>query len=205
MNKFGLAALGIAASASAQTHTGTFAIQHTSGFYSPGETATFAVFAQWDSPAFIDGLSATAGFGFDIVTAYGLDNVASMSNLQYADWAAGFGVGPDYTDTSILNISGGQLANLFGILNPGINMNNPIELFTFDVTWSSGPLGVTEIATSNPNINGGLSFYPDSQDGASIIAPNDPDTELVMGSIIFFPAPGTAAPLLMMAMIRRRR
>ncbi len=205
MNKIGLFALVIAASASAQVHTGAFSIQHTSGVYMSDETATFTVFANWDSPAFIDGFSAFAGFGIDIVTSFGADNIDSMSNLQYADWAAGFGADPDYTSSSILNISGGQLANLFGILNPNINMSNPIELFTFDVTWSSGPLGITEIVTGNPNVNGGLSFYPDSQDGASIIAPNDPDTALVMGSIIFFPAPGTAAPLLMMAMIRRKR
>ncbi len=205
MNKLGMLALVVATSASAQPHTGAFTIQLTSGFYSPGETASFAVYAEWDSPEFINGFSATAGFGIDIITAHGMDNVASMSNLQYADWAVGFGSTPDYIGADILNISGGQLANLFGILNPGIDMSNPIELFTFDVTWSSGPLGVTEITTGNPNINGGLSFYPDSQDGASIIAPNDPDTELVMGSIIFFPAPATAAPLLMMAMIRRRR
>jgi hypothetical protein len=207
MNRLGLLALVVAASASAQDiHNGTISIVGPNEYIDHYNTYTLEVWGQWDSPEFIEGVSAMAGFGFDIVQTVGQEQIVSVGNLQYAPWAAAFGNVPAIVGNDMLGISSGQLANLFGFLNPDIDLSNPILLFTFEITTGEEHVWNIEFTPTNPNANGGLSFYPDNEDGASIIAPNDADTSLTMNSWAYFiPSPGSVVPLLLLAAVRRRR
>ncbi len=207
MNKLGLLALVVAASASAQDiHNGTITIVGPNEYIDHYSTYTLEVWGQWDSPDFIEGVSAMAGFGFDIEQTIGQEQIVSVGNLQYAPWAAAFGTDPTIVGNDMLGISGGQLANLFGILNPDIDLGNPILLFTFEITTGEEHVWNIEFTPTNPNVNAGLSFYPDSENGASIIAPNDADTSLTMNSWAYYiPSPASTVPLFLMLAARRRR
>lgn len=168
----------------------------------PGETYTVEFWGSVEGAPWVDGTSAMAGFGVD---AIGSGNVASVSDATVAGWAAGFGVAGVVIADDVTGISGGQLANLFGILNPGIDLSNPIMLFSIEVTAGAG--GVITYVAGNPNINGGLSFYPDSEDGASVRAPNDPGTTLsfVSATTTVIPAPASLALLGLGGLVARRR
>jgi hypothetical protein len=143
----------------------------------PGETYTVEFWGAVEGPEFIDGFSAMAAFGISALATDGGNLVAVNHGSVISDWAAVFGtdgtvVGPDLFDTS-----GGQIAALFeGFI---VDYSHPIMLFSFDVTVGDAA-GFVTYTPDGPNVNGGLSFYPDSQDGASIIAPNDPGTTLVL-------------------------
>lgn len=167
-------------------------------------TIRLEVWGQFESPAFIPGTSAMAGFGIDIENTLGGGEV-SVSNVQIGGWAAAFGQTGQIDGSDITGVSGGQLANLFGILNPGIDTSNPIRLFTFDVEIDT-PSAI-HFQPVNPNINGGLSFYPDSTDGASIVAPNDPDSSLTLNGWSWVaPTPsGLGVFVLAGGLVRRRR
>jgi MYXO-CTERM domain-containing protein len=175
----------------------------------PDSTYTLEVWGRWESPSFVDGVSAFAGFGIDMHVTEGREDISSVGGVQIAGWAAGFGNNGIIEVVDILGASGGQLANLFGILNPTIEMGNPLLLYSFEFTTETGPLTVLEFSPANPNPNGGLSFYPVSTDGASVIAPNDAGTELVLVPWRYeVPGPGGAAVVLAAAGVigtRRRR
>jgi len=139
----------------------------------PGETFSVEFWASVEGEPWEDGVSAFAGFGID---AIGSGDVVSVTAAVLEDWAAGFGTQGSINGINVEGVSGGQIANVFDCLNPNINMNNPIRLFSIEVMAGLG--GSIAYTPANPNINGGLSFYPNSQDGASIVAPNDPGTTL---------------------------
>lgn len=171
-------------------------------------TYTVEAWGRWDSPLFVQDISAMAGFGIDAINTFGGDQIASVGNVQIAQWALGFGVPGDIIDLSVRGISGGQLANLFGFLNPFIDMRNPIMLFSFEFTTADVPITHIGFAPANPNPNGGLSFYPLSMDGASTIAPNHPDSSLTLtGWEYVVPSPAGMGVLAMGlgAWLRRRR
>ena len=208
MNKIGLFALVLAGTACAQTdHNGFIWIEGPDEVLESNSTYTLEVWGRFESPAFIAGESALAGFWFDIITTVGRDQIDYIWNIQVNGGYGGFGtgetiqiIGPD-----IFNASGGQLANLFGILNPNIITSNPVQLFTFDIVTASVPITDLEFTPMNPGINGGLSFYPDIEDGATINAPNDPNTSLTTKPWAYqIPSPISVAPLLLLAMARRR-
>ncbi len=168
----------------------------------PGDTYTVEFWAEFSDARFINGVSATAGFGLD---ALGTGDVASVSNANINPsllFGSNAGV---VNGNNVQGVIGGQLANLFGFLNPNINMSNPIMLFSVDVTAGAG--GLITYTAGNPNVNGGLSFYPNSTDGASIIAPNTPGTTLnfIGASTFVVPAPASLALLGLGAMAARRR
>ena len=172
----------------------------------PGDTYTVEFWAEFSDARFINGTgvgtSAIAGFGLD---ALGTGNIAGVSTASInASLLFGSNTGVA-GGGNVTGIIGGQLANLFGFLNPNINQNNPIRLFSIDVTAGAG--GFITYTAGNPNVNGGLSFYPDSQDGASIVAPNDPSTSLnfIGASTFVVPAPASLALLGLGAMAARRR
>lgn len=198
-NVFAIAAVAaLAGAATAQDFTIT-AMAPAS--VNPGETYTVDFWGAVDG-GFVDGTSAIAGFGVD---AMGSGSVAGVTAANIAGWAAGFGVAGTVNGANVEGISGGQLANLFGILNPGIDLSNPILLFSIDVT--AGASGSVTYVAGNPNVNGGLSFYPDNEDGASIVAPNDSGTTLTMVSATtsIVPAPASIALLGLGGLVARRR
>lgn len=171
-------------------------------------TYTLEVWGRFDSPWFVEGTSAIAGFGIGMGATTGFEQLASISNVQIAPWAGGFGWPGIILGLAIVDggVSGGQLANLFGFLNPNINMSNPILLYTVDFTTGDVPITHIGFAPQDPNVNGGLSFYPISTDGASIIAPNHPDSSLTLtGWEYFVPSPGAGVLALAGPMVFRRR
>jgi hypothetical protein len=207
MYKSGLISLVFATSALAQTSVGTVTLttDFVAASASGENTFTVVAWGEWDSLLFVEGVSAMAGFGFDVRNTEGRGFVR-VGNFQYAPWSKEFAIGPDVGAYDIGNISAGQVANLFGTLNPSIDLSNPIELFSFDVTITGEQPNVIEFMPTNPNPNGGMSFYPDSQNGPSIIAPNDPDTALeFVGLRIVIPTPATVLPFVLLGAIGRRR
>ncbi len=168
-----------------------------------GETYTIEAWASVTGDPWVDGFSAFAGFGID---AIGSGDVAGVTTATFPLWAAGFGVEGFVSGINVKMISGGQLANLFGVLNPNLSLSNPILLFTIDVT-AANTLGSITYVPDNPNVNGGLSFYPDSEEGASIIAPNDPGTTLTLTGVTttIIPAPATLAFVGLAGLAGRRR
>ncbi len=193
--------------ASAQEiHNGFVWIEGPDEVLQPNSTYTLEVWGRWDSPAFIQDESAMAGFRFNIFNTVGRDQVDYMSNVQVSGWAAGFGASAgEILIVDVLGVRGGQLANLFGILNPDINLNNPIPLFTFDITTANVPVTDIEFTPSVSDPDGGLLFYPDILDGATISAPDDPDTTLTITPWAYqIPNPMSTTPLFLLAMARRR-
>jgi hypothetical protein len=167
-----------------------------------GETYTVEAWASVTGDQWVDGTSAFAGFGFDLV---GSGNVATVTAATISDWAAGFGVEGTVDGINIVRISGGQLPNS-GDLNPYMDASNPILLFTVDVTAADVHGSITYIP-ENPNPNGGLSFYPDTDEFYSIVAPNDPGTTLTLTGVTtrVVPAPATLALVGLAGLARRRR
>lgn len=175
----------------------------------PSATYTVEVWGRVTGEAWIDGVSAIASFGIDIFATRGRNLVNSVRTAQGGGGGivlttSGVPAGPD-----LLGVSGGQLANLFGFLNPNIDLSNPIRLFTFEVTVTGDWLDVVEYTPMNPAANGGLGFYPDSTVGTTIIAPNDAGTTLTLTgarSTIISPSPGTGVVLgTALLFVRRRR
>jgi hypothetical protein len=179
--------VGCAGSACAQATHDAFVWIEGPGAVTPGSTFTLDVWGRFESPAFVDGVSAIAGFGMDVICTAGRDEVVSVDGPDGFGGIvleSGFAAGPD-----LLEVRGGQLANLFGILNPTIDLSQPMHLFSFEVTV--GDFTQLAFTPANPGPDGGLSFYPDSTDGGTIVAPNDADTTLTMvGWSYEVPGPG---------------
>jgi len=167
----------------------------------PGESYTVEFWGSVVGGSWVQGTSAMAGFGVD---ALGSGSIAAHSNATIAGWAAGFGVGGVTVGDNVVGISGGQLANVFN-LNPGIDMSNPILLFTMNVT--AGAAGSITYVAGNPNPNGGLSYYPVSTSGAWGVAPNNAGTTLsfVAATTQIVPAPASIALLGLGGLVARRR
>ncbi|KAA0214199.1 MAG: PEP-CTERM sorting domain-containing protein [Leptolyngbya sp. PLA3] len=197
---FAIAAVaGLAGAALAQDFT-IYAVAPASA--NVGDTYTVEFWGQVEGGSFVAGTSAIAGFGVD---ALGTGNVAAVSTATIATWAAGFGVAGTVNGANVEGISGGQLANLFGFLNPNIDLSNPIMLFSIDVTV--GGFGDITYVAGNPNPNGGLSYYPVSTDGASVVAPNHAGTTLtfISATTSVVPAPASLALLGLGGLVARRR
>jgi hypothetical protein len=156
----------------------------------PGETYTVEFWGSVEGPEFIQGTSAMAGFGISAIATEGSSLVVINHGSVISEWAVGFGIDGTVVGSDLFDTSGGQLAALFG--GWLADMTHPIMLFTFDVTVGDTAGSVT-YTPDGPNVNGGLSFYPDSEDGYSIVAPNDQGTTLVLvgATTRIVPAPAT--------------
>lgn len=202
---FALAAVaGIAAAATAQD----FEIYMVApAEVAQGATYTVEVWGSVSGGSWVQGTSAFAGFGIDAIATAGGEGVSSITTSTIATWAAGFGQNGVVNGDDLVGTSGGQLANLFGFLNPSINMGNPLMLFSFQVTLDAGFAGSVTYTPANPNPNGGLSYYPLSTDGASVIAPNDAGTTLTLtgATTRVIPAPASLALLGLGGLVARRR
>lgn len=166
-------------------------------------TFTLDVWGRFESPDFVDGVSAIAGFGMDVICTEGREQIVSVEGPGRFGGGitleSGFPVGPD-----LIEVRGGQVPNLFGILNPFIDLSNPMHLFSFEVTV--GDISHIAFDTMNASLEGGLSFYPDSTDGATIVAPNDAGTSLTfVGWEYVVPGPWTVAIGGLAVLGRRRR
>lgn len=204
-------AAGLAAAASAQDFEIFLAAPMYFDTHQLGETCSYTVevWGQVTGDAWVDGLSAMAGFGIDIMNTEGGFLIESISTSHIEGWAADFGVDGTVVGKDLVGTSGGQLANVFGFLNPDIDLSNPIRLFSFDVTMPTHIGGWIEFVPTNPNPNGGLSFYPDNEDGHSIIAPLHDGTTLTLTGartrIVDSPSPGTLGLLGFGAVLHGRR
>lgn len=194
---------GLAAAASAQDFEISMVAPESVGF---GATYTVEVWGSVSGGSWVTGTSAIAGFGIDAIATDGASLVTNNAGSVIEGWAAGFGTDGTVIGADLVNTSGGQLANLFDFLNPNIDLSNPIRLFTFDVTVGNAAGSVT-YTPANPNINGALSYYPLSNDGASVIAPNDAGTtlSLVGATTRIVPAPASLALLGLGGLVARRR
>lgn len=163
----------LAAHAAGQTHRFTMWAEAPETVLA-GETFTIGFWGSVESPVFVEGTSAMAGFGIDAV---GQGSVTLVSNVTIQPWAADYGTVGGIFGPNVQGVSGGQIRN---IITPPLSfsLENPILLFTFDVT--AGGSGSITYTPANPNPNGGLSFYPDYLNGASIVGPNDADTSLAL-------------------------
>ena len=168
-----------------------------------GQTFTAQVWGAIGGEPYLPGTSAIAAFGIDILTAHGGFGIESMTGPTIAPWAADFGVEGELVGTDIIGTSGGQLPNLYGILNPNINMSDPILLFTFDVTIRRHWWGSMTFQPANPDPNGGLAFYPISTEPLSIAAPNDPGTTLTFNdwTLNVLPTPASLMPLAWLGLV----
>lgn len=164
----------------------------------PGETYAVEFWGSIEGEPFVEGESAVAGFGISARATSGAELVAVNHGSEIAEWAAGFGTDGTVVDADLLDVSGGQLASIFG--DDWTDMTHPIVLFTFEVTVGESRGAIT-YTPSDPNPNGGLSFYPDWNDGHSITAPNDPGTTLVLvgATTVIVPSPMLLVALTMMA------
>lgn len=205
-----LALLGLTTVASAQaTHHGYMWIEGPSEVLAPNTTYTLEVWARFESPAWVGGVSMIAGFGSDILNVGGGSFVSGVSNVRFEEWAVVFGNVGEIDGNDIIRISGGQRPG--GWVDPPDSPPPPPEesltrLYTFDFTTGTGPLGAISFAPANPNPNGGLSFYPAWTNGASMVFPNTPGTALHFdGWTSTVPSPGAIAAFITMTLISRRR
>jgi hypothetical protein len=171
-----------------------------------GETYTVEFWGSVDSESWVDGISAMAGFGISAIATEGASLVAVNHGSVIADWAAGMGVDGTVVGSDLFDVSGGQIISIFGA--PAPDRTHPIMLYTFDVTVGNTPGSVT-YTPNGPHINGGLSFYPDSEEFFSITAPNDPGTTLVLvgATTRIVPAPAVSGLVVLAGLgtCRRRR
>ncbi len=190
---------GLAAAASAQDFTISASAPAT---VNAGDTFTVEFWGSVTGTEWVQGTSAMSGFGID---AIGSGSVASVSSANVASYLAVGVLTGTVNGASVEGIVAGQIANVFN-LNPGINMDNPMFLFSLEVT--AGGLGSITYIGGNPNPNGGLSFYPDSTDGGSISAGVDAGTTMNFtgATTQVIPAPASTLALIGLGgLVSRRR
>ncbi|MCA9298566.1 MAG: hypothetical protein KDA28_05840 [Phycisphaerales bacterium] len=161
------------------------------------------VWATWTG--IFDGApSALAGFGLDLgIEANHAGSVITGDATLNPSLLLGSSAGV-FTDTSLHDVKGGQLANLFGFANPGINLDHPIPLFTFPMTLGLSQVGDwVEISVTDVNPNGGVVVYPNNEFGATVAAPNDIPLHRRTTRIMLVPGPSVMA-LFSIATCRRR-
>ena len=171
-----------------------------------GDSFTVSVYASWDGVAAAG--DALASFG-QIVTAVSGGDYATITSVSVNTPFQGFDT-TSYS-ASALDVNAGQLANLFGVLNPAIDMSRPIELYSFNVTVAGNAPTGTEISYDITASNSlpVISVFPDAFDGITVSSDiGDQGLTINRSLTTVVPAPGTlaiASTGLLAAARRRRR
>jgi hypothetical protein len=188
----GLAAIVLASSAPAQdTHDGYIWIEGPDEVLESNSTYTLEVWGRWESPLWVDGVSAMFGFTTNIINDRGGQSVADVSNVILDPWINYLSFTGNISDNSIYGVNGGQLPPDFPQEPWDYERANPLRLFTFDFTTTSQTPGLISFMPSNPS-NGGMLFFPDTDDVSLIFAPFDENTALYLtGWTSTIPAPTT--------------
>lgn len=166
-----------------------------------------------------DANSALAGFVGDAVALQGAGGVAGLDGVPggaQGDSGQGLAVYPSYlqfTETAqangadLVGAQGGQLANLFGALNPGIQTGSETLLFSFQVTTASDFEGTISYTLSNPGVAPTLVFFPENTSGSTVGSDAAGLSVVDSATRVLIPAPGMASVGLcgMLLMSRRRR
>ncbi len=199
----------LAASAGAQAvHHGYVWLEGPDGALEPDTTYTIEAWARWESPLFVQGLSAMGGFGVDVINTTGANTtVIAVENVRFPAWAAQYASLGGIIGTDLHGVSGGQgPSNPFNPVITDFDLSNPILLFTFDFTTADTGIDGIVFRPMHPNPNGGLSFYPSWAEGVTIVAPNHPDTgSHFSGWEYWVPSPGGGALAVGLCFIARRR
>ena len=119
-----------------------------------GEVYTVEFWGQVESPQWVSGDSAVAGFWIDVA---GTGNIASLSQATLAEWARFFRSEGTVDGTNLVNVSGMQWScPLLCKFTP--TLENPLLLFSIDVT-AGGAGSVTIGAVPRPG-DIAMNFYP---------------------------------------------
>jgi hypothetical protein len=188
----GLAAFLLPSSALAQdAHDGFVWIEGPEEVLESNSTYTLEVWGRWESPLWVDGVSAMDGFEMDIFNVEGQQSVLSVSNVVLDPWVNWLSSSGNTSDNDIYGVGGGQLPPDFPQEPWDYERANPLRLFTFDFTTGSDTPGLISFTPDTP-YNGGLAFMPDPGNGGAIHAPVDSNTALYLdGWSSTIPAPTT--------------
>lgn len=123
----------------------------------PGDTLVLSVVAQAEPSSLIH---AIGGFAFDVLVMEGSGELSNLAAPVVGAFDRGYrldGVGV----TGIEGIVGGQYPDISGS-NPSINIQNPVVLFTFEITADADAEAgqAITITPGNPAIAGGIFVYP---------------------------------------------
>jgi len=187
-------------------HNGYIWIEGPTEVLQPDTTYTLEVWSRWESPLWVDGVSAMFGFTTNIINDEGGQSVADVSNVILDPWINFLSYTGNISNNSIYGVSGGQIPPDFPQEPWDYERANPLRLFTFDFTTASQTPGLISFSPSNP-YNGVLAFMPDPGNVGAIHAPVDSNTALYLdGWTSTIPAPMSIGPLgLGAACVLRRR
>ncbi|MEM9560100.1 MAG: hypothetical protein AAF995_07305 [Planctomycetota bacterium] len=165
----------------------------------PGGSYDVQVFANSDGSiaAGANGI-AFAGFGLTVSVDNGSIGLAG-GDTSAINTALLFGATVDDNGDGSFTLVGGQTANLFGLLNPGINQEDPILLFSFTVSGAAEGTSTVSVGQADGR-DFAIAWYPDSQAGAS-------ETFITSGSatVDVVPTPAAAGLLGLGGLVAARR
>lgn len=166
----------------------------------PGETYTVEFWGSVESPQWVSGDSAVAGFWVDVA---GSGNIASLSQATLAEWARFFRSEGTVDRTSLQNVSGWQWScPLLCKFMP--TLENPLLMFSIEVT-AGGDGSVTVGAVARPG-DIAMSYYP-SWIWYDVVTAQPDGSNVVMHSAttIVVPGPMSASVVLTGLRLARRR
>lgn len=149
--------------------------------------------------------SALAGFVGDAIAFDGSEGVASVGGVpggSTGDSGMGLAVYPGYlafTETvqadgaNVVGAQGGQLANISGVLNPGIQTGNEALLFSFTVLTAAGFEGTIGYTFVNETVSPTLVWYPDGGSGATVASRVGGVAVLESSTRVVIPSPGVVS------------
>lgn len=106
----GMLAIGAQAASAQANHHGSIWLGGPRGVLRPNTTYTIEAWGMWDSPEFVPGVSAMAGFGVNVINTIGHGTaVAGVGKVQIAWWASVFGEIEATSGTDLIGISGGTV------------------------------------------------------------------------------------------------
>jgi len=161
-----VAALAVAGAAQAQSLEITLEPSSTS--VTAGDVFDVDVMATWSGIPDAGNGNALAAFGMTVGPTSGGDGIAGVLFNPALDINESLRTGIDGRGKGAsVTAIGGQLANILGF-NPGVDLSEPIALFSFEVQTEPSFNGSIELdVTGQENPAGLVLIYDDSQDGAT--------------------------------------